>query len=264
MVSAGWALELRGEQIDLDDVRQGLKPPFDPWVEDCRDGENEILLLRSHSWENAETTAEMMADAVRLIKHINGALLLEYPDAALISHGVTFRFDEDGLPLPVTIRGALNITLPALRARGRAVVESKTPKPEPTPSPMQMRLQKADELTVVSDLMTFLVRAENRVEIDTDTWFDVFKAIESVEALVGGEANAIKLAKDWKRAKQTANRYRHAPSPKHQLPKNPPSVDEAKSIVVAVARDVVDGVTAIGTPYQTMVAVSFRHDDISR
>ncbi len=248
MVSAGWALELRGDQIDLDDVREALKPPFDPWVEEYSDGGKDILLLRSRSWENSETTAEIMADAVRLLKHINGALLLEYSDAALISHGVTFRFDEGGLPLPVTIRGTLNITFPAMRARGRAVVNSKAPKPEPTPSPMQMRLQKADDLTVVSDLMTFLVRAENRAETDTDTWFDVFKAIESVEALVGGEANAIKLSKNWKRAKQTANRYRHAPSPKHQLPKNPLSVDEAKSIVAAVARDVVDDVTVTGTP----------------
>jgi len=32
-VSEGWAVCLVGDQIDVDDLRDMLIPPFDPWIE---------------------------------------------------------------------------------------------------------------------------------------------------------------------------------------------------------------------------------------
>lgn len=232
MVSAGWALELRGQKIDLDDLRESLRPPFDPWVEEYIEGGERLLLLRSDAWKELASTGEMMAEAARLIDHINGVLLIEHPDAKPISNGITLRFREDGSRVPVLIAASANITLEGCRVRGRAVVGSIEPPLEPTPSIMQVRLRAADQQPVVSDLLTFINRADN--------WFDLFKAMESVERLIGGEVAAQQISSDWKRVRRTANRHRHAPSPKHTLPTNPPSIPEARDLLIAVARHVID------------------------
>lgn len=227
MVSAGWALELRGSRVDLDDVREKLKPPFDPWVEEYGEGGENMLLLRSNAWKGLASTGDMMAEAARLIDHINGALLLEDANAQLISHGITLCFGEDGGRLPVVIAAKANITLKGFRVRARGVVGAGSPEEEPSASIMQVRLQKADKEPIMSDLLTFITRADN--------WFDLFKAMELVERLIGGEARAQAISSEWKRVRQTANRHRHAPSPKHTLPRNPPQVPEARAVLLAVA-----------------------------
>ena len=232
MVSAGWALELRGQKIDLDDLEESLRPPFDPWVEEYFEGGDRLLLLRSHAWKELVSTGEMMAEAARLIDHINGVLLIGDPAAKPISNGITLRFREDGSRLPVLIAASANITLEGCRVRGRAVVGSTEPPLESAPSIMQLRLRAADQQSVVSDLLTFISRADN--------WFDLFKAMELVERLIGGEAAAQQISSDWKRVRRTANRHRHAPSPKHTLPIIPPTIPQARDLLIAVARHVID------------------------
>jgi len=103
---------------------------------------------------------------------------------------------------------------------------------QPVASLMQERLLKADREEDVSDLLLFIVRADN--------WFDIFKAMETVERLVGGEAAAQTICGDWKRVRRTANRHRHAPSAKHTAPSNPPTIPEAREVVIGVARHAVD------------------------
>jgi hypothetical protein len=239
LVSAGWALELLGERFDLDDLREGLRPPFDPWVEEYQDGAQTRLLLRSNAWSELTSTGEMMAEAVRLIDHINGVLLVGQSDAQPISHGITLRFLEDGTRVPVLIAGSAQITLGGCRVRGRVVVETPRSFKEPAASVMQERLQKADCQTVISDLLTFIIRADN--------WFDLFKAMESVERLIGGEAAAQALSSEWKRVRRTANRHRHAPSAKHTLPPKPPTIPEARNVVIGVARQVIDEYASAGS-----------------
>jgi hypothetical protein len=56
--SPGWAASLKGEKLDLDDLRQMLEPPFDPWVEDYKTDDSLRLLLRSAQWASARVADE--------------------------------------------------------------------------------------------------------------------------------------------------------------------------------------------------------------
>jgi hypothetical protein len=47
MNSPGWAVELVGEKFDVDDFREMLPPPFDPWVEDYSMDGGSVVILRT-------------------------------------------------------------------------------------------------------------------------------------------------------------------------------------------------------------------------
>lgn len=227
-VSEGWALELWGEPIDLDDLREDLKPPFDPWVEEYVSSEGAMLLLRSRSWKGMQTTGEMMDDARRLLDHINGAHLVGQDDAVPISHGATLRFDSVGQRLPVTLSATIDITFGQARMRGR--MSTSAQPAEPTASIMQQRLMRAGANGTTSDTLIFLTRADN--------WFDIYKAMECIESLGGGTRALIAMWPEWKGARQTANCHRHAPSLRHPMPTNAPSLEEVRALVLKAARQI--------------------------
>lgn len=227
-VSEGWALELRGDQFDLDDLREALKAPFDPWVEEYVDGESPMLLLRSRNWKDIQTASEMMNDARRLVDQINGAHLVGQPDARPISHGITLRFTSEGKRVPIIISATATITLGGFRSRAR-LSTGATPS-APVQSSMQRQLARASCEDVAADLLAFISRADN--------WFDIFKAMECVQVLAGGQRKVPALAPSLERARQTANWHRHAPSPKFPQPKEPLNLDEVRALVLVVAKKV--------------------------
>jgi hypothetical protein len=51
--SVGWAVELTGHPIDLDDLRETLQPPFDRWIEDYQSDEGMRPLLRTAAWASS-------------------------------------------------------------------------------------------------------------------------------------------------------------------------------------------------------------------
>ncbi|MDK1493081.1 hypothetical protein QN219_24050 [Sinorhizobium sp. 7-81] len=101
-----------------------------------------------------------------------------------------------------------------------------------TPSIMQRRLAKADSQDAIADFLIFLARADN--------WFDLYKGMERIEDFLGGERKVQEINSGWKKTRQTANRYRHAPSERHPLPQNPPTLEEARRLVLAVVGLVID------------------------
>lgn len=230
MVSEGWAVELRGEQFDLDDLRHALKPPFDPWVEDYQHDGRSVLLLRSHGWMKLQSGAEVVEDARRLIDQINGAHIVVQSDARPVSFGITFRFDSEGNSLPVVIAAVGHIRMSGGRAHGRLMNTPAGPPCPPAPSPMQEMLARAIVEDTVADLLIFITRADN--------WFDIFKGMELIEEMLGGEGQVKKQEISWKSLKQTANWHRHAPGWKHQLPKNPPDISDAKDTLLRMANHV--------------------------
>lgn len=233
VVSAGWALELCGDELDLDDLRNTLKPPFDPWVEDYNDGERAMLLLRSQTWANLETTGEMMDDARRLLELINGANCVAHSDARPLVPGITLRFDPNGNRLPIVIAATGNITLRGVRARGRFSVGDGGQTQEPVASPIQQWLQRANTDDRTADLLAFIARADN--------WFDIYKAMECIKKLNSGGATEI-LHPEWRRVQQTANCHRHAPNPDaYPLPARPTDLSEARDVLLLVARQVLEG-----------------------
>lgn len=173
--SAGWAVEITGERIDLDDLRDMLKQPFDPWVEDYNDEGTVRLLLRSSSWSAAEDSAVVLEDARRLVTRINGAKLVLQSDSLPVSLGSLFNFGSDGTRLPILIAATAHIRLGGSRMRGWATVASANPPPPPRPSPLQNWLQEADTSSDRADLLEHLARADN--------WYDVYKSAEIIRRI---------------------------------------------------------------------------------
>jgi hypothetical protein len=91
--SPGWVVELVGEKFDLDDLRNDLACPFDPWGEDYATDINSMPLLRSTSWTAFNKAGEVFRDAGRMIDRINGALLLIHPHAKPVKLGEPIRLE---------------------------------------------------------------------------------------------------------------------------------------------------------------------------
>jgi hypothetical protein len=230
-VSEGWAVALVGEDFDLDVARLNLRGPFDTWVEDYRVDGTSVLLLRSRGWSDMLKAREMLADADRLVTQINAIALLEQSDACPLTLGMAFRFDGNGKSLPIIVAAAGQMTITGGRVRFHTV-SIGAPLAMPAPSRMQDRLERAAETDSVADLLTFITRADN--------WFDLFKAMESLESLIPGKAHgAKKRFADWDRTRRTANYARHSPTKQEPLPPNPPTLDEARQILLAAVNQII-------------------------
>lgn len=231
--SEGWAVELTGHAVDLDDLREMLAAPFEPWVEDYQHGGETVLLLRSAGWRNFEDSAGLMASAAPLVARLNGAKLIAFDDSIPVSLGRIFRFGGSGdlRPAKISISASLSMGRVRVRARGRL---DGGQSQVPVASVLQKRLNAADGDERRADLFTHVARADN--------WYDVYKAMEQVERIAGRgkrwKAAAGQDGAQWSIAKRTANFYRHAAGVQ-TLPDYPPSLAEARSLLLRVARQVV-------------------------
>jgi hypothetical protein len=87
----GWAVELTGDNFDLDDFRELLARPFDPWIEDHPTDDGFKPFLRSASWANFTEAADVFRDSGRMIERLNGEALLIHNDAKPVKLGQTTR-----------------------------------------------------------------------------------------------------------------------------------------------------------------------------
>lgn len=228
--SPGWAVELTGEKIDLDDLRQFLEPPFDPWVEDFEEDGKTKLLLRSKTWTGVVDSGVVLADAERTAKRLLGAMLLIHSDARPVGIGQIFDFRADGTRNTVIVAMTGHIKLSGGRVRGRSVSASPSP---PEPSSVQRLIKSAEGDDERADLLDHLARATN--------WYDIYKAAEIIRRIAGGQrrldAALASLKGEWARVWQTANCNRHAPDPvKFPLPPVPATLPEALSLILRAAR----------------------------
>lgn len=232
--SAGWAVEITGERFDLDDLREMLRKPFDPWVEDYHLQGTIRLLLRSNSWATVADSSVVLEDARRLVTRINGAKLVLQSDSLPVSLGELFNFRSDGTRLPILIAATGHFKLSGFRMRGRATIASAEPPPPPTQSPLQNWLHGADTNNNHADLLEHLARADN--------WYDVYKSAEIIRRIAkrGGGIRALlepTQSSQWDRVWQMANCMRHAPDPvKYPLPAIPPTIEEARTLLFLAAR----------------------------
>jgi hypothetical protein len=226
--SPGWAVELTGDKIDLDDFRELLPRPFDPWIEDYPTDDG-LPLLRSGSWANLTEADDVWRDATRMIERLNGEALLIHNDAEPVKLGRTIRFGPDGRPEFTIVRGTAHFPiLPGKRVRRNTA--AVTPKPAQG-SRLQRWFREAETDDTRAELFARISRADN--------WYDLYKSAELARRLAGGSRAALKRIlgsedfKEWKRISQTANYYRHAPDPvKYPLPAQPAGFWEAKRILL--------------------------------
>lgn len=225
---AGWAVVLTGEKIDLDDFRELLARPFDPWIEDYATDDGLKPLLRSAAWAYLTEVSDVMRDAGRIIERLNGEALLIHNDAKPVKLGQIMRFGPDGRREFIMIAATGHFKLAG--ARGRATVGGP-PKP-PQESRMQKWFREAETDDTRAELFAHLRRADN--------WYDLYKCLELARRLAGG-SKALKRAlgsQDWNLWEpiwQTANCYRHAPDPvKYPLPAQPAQLEEAIAFMLRI------------------------------
>jgi hypothetical protein len=230
MNSPGWAVELGGEKFDVDDFREMLAPPFDPWVEEYSMDGASMAILRSRSWVTLTEAPDVFRDAGRMIDRVNGALLLIHNDAKPVKLGQTIRFGSDGKREKILSPGTRHLRLTMGRVRATITRASASPSQPPEQSKLQKWLREAETDDTRDELFVHLNRANN--------WFDLYKSAELTRRLAGG-AHKLGLVlgsdkKEWDRIWQTANCYRHAPDPKKPLPVKPAEFEGAREFILKV------------------------------
>jgi hypothetical protein len=232
-ISPGWAIELIGSRIDLDDFRLALKAPFSPWIEDYSTAEGTVHLLRSKNWEKLAEASHVFRDATRMIERLNGEALLLDNDAQPVKLGKIMKFDANGKreSIVFAITGELRVTLGNARAKARRIFVNDGPPPPPEESNTQRWCVEADNNEILSNLFSHLTRADN--------WFDLYKSAELLRRLAKGERSLKKiLSSDWKKWElvwRTANCHRHAPDPiKYPWPPSPADLKESRQFILSI------------------------------
>jgi hypothetical protein len=228
-MSKRWGAVLRGHDFDLQDWREMLKPPFDPWVE----VHGSDAVLRSASLDGLTSASEVRDRVVAHIDRLNGVMFV-------MRHGQTLQFSG---VVEFTPDGKVHRTVFAEGgAYGRARVSATAvaigpdgePKPEPPPTPSEAQTWAAiaDSDDLLEDALIYFgrVSAPDPVRHPPTFWFDIYKALECLMVASGGETAFITL--DWaprddvKRLKQTANWARHA---RRKFPEPSPATTEREA-----------------------------------
>jgi hypothetical protein len=233
----GWLAQLDGHEFDLACWERSLKPPFDPWCERIPHGESSFLALRSHSFDDRSTPEEVNGRAETLIAQLNGALGVG-EDAEPVKLRAVGRVEDKGqVNFTVFAKGVMRgRSMMTATAEVRNSKGDLVPPPPPAPSTAQKWVKAAENNDVVADMLTFAGRSDN--------WFDIYKAIQLAEKLVGERKLPGLLGQsgtEFKRMRRSANFYRH---PSRHLRYPPPSVlttlDEAKPLLSLAVRTVLD------------------------
>lgn len=224
----GWAVELDGEQIDLNDLRYLLPSPFDPWVEDYPTADGPRPVLRSKAWNGVKEVSVIYDDARRIVERLNGMMQVIHTDARPVKAGKALSFGPDGKRENVMypVSASVNITLGSARVRAYATTSNALKKPSETL--LQRWFREAEQDGLRADLFSHLTHVDN--------WFDLYKSMEIVRRMVGKSKLNSMLGgekKQWETVWQTANCHRHAPDPtKFPLPVPTPQFDDARDFVL--------------------------------
>ena len=212
-MSKQWGGVLRGHDFDLQDWREMLKPPFDPWIE----VHGSDVVLRSESLDGLTSASEVRDRAVAHIDRLNGAMFVMKQSQPLQFSGVV-EFAPDGkMHRTVFVEsGAFGRSRSRRNSsddRTRRQAEARAP---PKPSEAQAWAAIADRDDLLEDALIYFGRVSvpDPVRHPPTLWFDIYKALECIMGRFGGKSAFIALGwaprEDVKRLKQTANWARHA------------------------------------------------------
>ena len=231
-----WGVQLVGQPSDLADWEQALKQPFGPWVD--RNGE-EFALCWS-GFDSCGTAVEVQAAAASIIEQLNGAMQIACATRPVRFDGIV-EFRSDGTRSKLFfVEAKVEMRLRAIAGAGVIGPDGKV---RPPPPPQQSEVQNWAALGATDDLLADALAYFSRA-----TWFDIYKAIESLEHRVGGETalgskNYIAMS-EFKRLKRTANFHRHYLKGIHQLPANPPTHKEGLEMLAILIRKALEEAAA--------------------
>lgn len=200
-----WGLLLKGHEADLQEWRRAFGPVSDPFVEDGEHG----LVLWSAQLQSASSTLEVWEDCASLLRQIN-SVMMHAANCRRVERDCIIERGTDGSlrrhvviqPIGFELRAILGIpTLQLFDSEGNLI-----PPPPPKPSNEQLWLRAAAESDQLAELLTYAFERES--------WFEVYKAIEVMENILGGERHLVEFAGEHgpnvKALKRNANFHRHA------------------------------------------------------
>jgi len=211
-----WGVGLSGHVFDLEDWRDTLKEPFDPWV--LHEGDD--FILRASEFQSCNSAEEILNSAILLIDVLNGAMRVAKRTHPVACRGV-YQLFPDGWRQP-------HIFPPSAVTNLRAKVYDGTPMPPP--SPRRSNVQVWAELSETSDQL-----GDALVYVGRGGWFDIYKAIECLEDWVGSQRDL--ESKQWVDAnelrlmKRTANSHRHRAGGKQPAPSKPISQERSMELL---------------------------------
>jgi hypothetical protein len=221
----GWAIELDGDQIDIDDLRYLLPAPFDPWVEDYPTDDGPKPIFRSKNWTGIREASVIYGDARRILERLHGELLLIHNDAKPVKAGRALSFGPDGKRENILYAISASVAISLGRVRMRARATTGTPVSETV---VQRWFREAEGDRNRDDLFLHLTRLDN--------WYDLYKSMEIVRRMIGQTKLNPILGGDrkrWNDIWQTANCNRHSPDPvKYPLPVPTPTFRDAREFVL--------------------------------
>lgn len=231
----GWGVELTGHPVILDAWADRLAVPFEPWIERHTHNGRQITALRSSAISNAVDSQDARRIGKIELDHIKGAMAIESgPLAVPIDLGSSINVQPDGtihechfieVHDAVIVTSMTAVQIVARDAHGVIFAP---------PPPARSRAQTVHAAAVQNPLISKMLAHAGRA---TD-WYEMYKALEVAEDLVGGEKVLQQIsglsARRFKDLKQTINFERHS-GKKHQPPKRPVPKGEATSLVLATA-----------------------------
>lgn len=224
---AGWGVQLQGQSDDLEDCKNSLKPPFDPWVIESKSG----LVLRSKSFDFATYSEEVFQKSKLVMNWLNGALSLNYSGDP-VRAGEIVEFTADGQERRhIRLEGVMSIGRFRMRGELTVLGPDGNPRP-PQPSNIQTWMDISENDDLISDALVYYSRSDN--------WFDIYKCLECLILRFGpSEGDFIGLkwasATKIKLLKQTANCERHARK-KNKPPEDPMPQAEARQLIGSLLR----------------------------
>jgi hypothetical protein len=231
-LAPGWAARLDIPEASRAAWEHQLQPPLDPYIERIGDGDAAAWVLRSELFDGLRDANEVRGRALPLIEQLNGAQRISQEMQPVQFHGVG-RVEPDGR-LSITLFAEAHFNANAIfmavaeqrDAQGNLIVSP------PRASEVQRWVQAAQANDDIADLLRYLASADN--------WYDVYKAFEVVEAMVGGQHKLEAMlgpdVKVYEVARQSANYYRHA---RTRRPHDLISLEESRSRLVHVVRTIV-------------------------
>ena len=226
-----WFLILNGQEPDRVQWLRSFPEMFDPAVQ----SHDSLVLLRIDALQECGTADEVQELGLPMLDKLNGAMSAIHHCDALRFEGVGY-FDENGQLKRHVFATAEGTLLRAyLSATGVTLNSDGSVPQSPPPQPSKVQAWFAKAMTD-DDTGDFLYHVGN-----ANNWYELYKAIEMLETIVGGErklreALASKVS-GWKTMRTTANYHRHA---RGHRPTQLTDFRTAKSLVRQAATVVID------------------------
>jgi len=230
--SLRWGILIRGHDFDIRSWRLNFMAPFDPYVSDTDHGPT----LWSEAIQDAANATEAFERAKGLVQSIN-SVMFHTTESRLIEIDSIIEVKGGGRPSKHIASVAKIESRSYVAGVGQAInTKNEIIEEEPAPSKQQKWLKAAEDSELLSDLLTHGFHRRG--------WYEIYKAIEVLEFLYGGEKGLVQFAGEYgkkiKDLKHTANFYHRHARGEFKKPKSPVELADAQKLLTKMIRRAFD------------------------